>query len=158
MVNRSFNMFPGLHDEVAALVKPYDINLTFHTQDTDARCIETYDTNITGDFTCTNKKCSSPGWSSKIVPITIRMYDGNKYNARVYNQRCRACNWSYKPKLNSSYAERVAYRLKKWHGVPVERVPYGGKKDDKPHMSQYCMGCAVGRCRNGDDDFSWLDL
>lgn len=156
MVNRSWNMFPRLHDHVAALIEPHGLHFTFHANDTDAQCTEIYDTNITGDFTCTNKKCFSSGWGSKVVPITIRMYAGNKYNARVYNQRCKACNWSYKPQLNNSYAERIAYRLRKWNGVPVETVPYGGKKDDRPHMSEYCMGCAAGRCTRGNLVFSAL--
>jgi hypothetical protein len=79
---------------------------------------------LSGSFECRNRRCRTSGWSSKLIAITLRMYPGEKYNARVYYQRCRACNELSEPKLDDSYAKRVAYRLKKWCGVQMEAPQY----------------------------------
>jgi hypothetical protein len=55
-----------------------------------------------------------------MVIIQIRGYSGNGYNAVVFNQRCRSCDWLGALTLDEkSYIDRVAYRLKKWAGVAV---------------------------------------
>ena len=95
---------------------------------------------------CHNHSCESDGWSSKNIAITIRMYDGKKYNARVYQQRCMNCNSLSRPYLDGSYAERVAYRLKKWNGIKVEAPDFSGERK-KPHHRDLCEGCKDGHCK-----------
>jgi Zinc-binding domain len=138
-------MFPTQHDAVSDLLEEEGIFFTFHTDD-DSRCEKEYDTNIMGRFLCHNNACSARGWSSKVVAITIRMYPGSEYNARVYHQRCKACNKLSKPKLDESYAERVAYRLKKWRGVEME-IPHHYGPSKAPHESSLCEGCKHGHCK-----------
>lgn len=138
-------MFPKLHEEVSALLEEDDLDFKFHNVD-QQQCQKDYDTNIMGRFICANSSCDSKGWSSKVVPITIRMYPGDRYNARVYHQRCKACNWIAKPIPDGSYAERVAYRLKKWSGVQIEPPDYVQKKMGKPHKSHLCEGCKANHC------------
>ncbi|KAL6236741.1 zinc-binding domain-containing protein [Aspergillus navahoensis] len=141
-----------------------------------------YNTNVMGTFPCYNKSCPSQGWASKMVAVTIRMYrrageggnshkhnhdgkgegggggGGNQpglYNVRVYYQRCKNCNFLSRPKLDESYAERVAYRLKKWHGIEVEQPVYV-KKSKAPHVKSLCEGCKARVCqysRGTGDDF-----
>lgn len=77
--------------------------------------------------------------------MTIRLYPGQKYNARVYHQRCMNCNRLSRPVLDSSYAERVTYWVKQWNGVWVEKPPISG--DSKgPHNNELCEGCKAGHC------------
>jgi hypothetical protein len=98
-----------------------------------------------GQFTCHNPACTSRGWQSKQIAITIRMYPGEQYNARVYHQRCEACGTVSEPQLDDSYAERVAYRIKIWCGVQMEAPPYSGESKG-PHKSDLCEGCKHGHC------------
>lgn len=65
------------HDEVARLLKDDNLQFTFRSDD-DCACERNYDTNIMGRFICHNMKCSSSGWASKKVAITIRMYHGKQ--------------------------------------------------------------------------------
>ncbi|KAL4738591.1 zinc-binding domain-containing protein [Aspergillus similis] len=176
-----YSMYPIHHPSVVELLKPFGIEMAFHPVDTDETPCETrmltYNTNIMGVFTCYNKSCPSHGWASKMVAVTIRVYckarkggidHGYKgkgeggadqpglYNVRVYHQRCQKCNSLSRPKLDESYAERVAYHLKRWHGVEVERPVYA-KKSKAPHASRFCEGCKAGVCRysrglRGDSD------
>ena len=146
---KGWSMRPDLHDDVAALLKNDGLNFAFHEADTDYNSIRDYDTNIMGKFKCLNKTCNSSGWSSKMIAITIRMYDGNKYNARVYRQRCMSCKNLSKPLLDGSYAERVSYRLKKWRGIAME-LPHYTEKSNGPHQRDLCEGCKNGHCSLGD--------
>merc|ERR1712093_619787 len=84
-------------------------------------------------------------WSSKKITITIRMYSGQRYNARVYHQRCRACQALSRPVLDDSYADRVAYRLLKWCGVEQEIPEFAGESKG-PHQQELCEGCKAGHC------------
>lgn len=144
--SKPWSMFPSRHGDVAKLLAKSDLTFAFHDMDQN-NCVEEYDTNIKGKFSCHNPKCAAKGWSSKVVPITIRMYPGQKYNARVYHQRCKACNRLWKPRLDESYAERIVYRLKKWSGVEVQRPIYEEAGDDRrPHISRLCEGCQAGHC------------
>jgi hypothetical protein len=139
-------MYPMLHDDVSHLLEESNLHFDFYKKDDDGEnCIEEHDTNIMGRFTCRNRACGSSGWSSKKIAITIRMYPGARYNARVYHQRCLKCNSLGKPWLDDSYAERVAYRLKKWCGVQMEMVTYSGPSK-KPHENEFCEGCKAGHC------------
>ncbi|EEU36114.1 uncharacterized protein NECHADRAFT_53170 [Fusarium vanettenii 77-13-4] len=147
---KSWSMYPALHDELLKELEEDDLYLTFNNNDDERGRIETYDTNIMGRFTCHNNNCTSRGWSSKKIAITIRMYNGDRYNARVYHQRCRSCNWLSRPDLDvDTYVDRVAYRLKKWSGVEVER-PFYSRKIGKPHERALCEGCKNGHCKEGE--------
>lgn len=81
-------------------------------------------------------------------------YPGAEYNARVYKQRCRRCNALGELFLENggSYAERVAYRIKKWCGIEMQPSTYIVKKTKKPHEENLCEGCKAGRCGEGDFD------
>ena len=144
----SWSLYPTRHDAVSDLLEEDALFFDFHhnDSDTDKDCEKSYDTFIKGRFTCTNTNCKSSGWSSLKIPITIRMYRGAEYNARVYYQRCKVCKQASEPILDHSYAERVAYRLKFWCGVPVERPPRSGQSK-APHRSDLCEGCRLGHCR-----------
>lgn len=122
-----------------------DLYFGFHENDNTGNSIKQYDTNIMGRFTCPNAACGSTGWSSKKVAITIRMYPGAQYNARVYNQRCQECKKLGEPQLDDSYAERVAYRLKKWSGIEMDKPTYSGQSTG-PHHKNLCEGCKDGHC------------
>ncbi|OCL05392.1 hypothetical protein AOQ84DRAFT_267548, partial [Glonium stellatum] len=117
--SKPWSMHSSYHDAVSALLEEHDLFFDFHTDD-DSDCEKEHDTNVMGRFLCHNRDCPNRGWSSKKIAITIRMYPGAEYSARVYHQRCKACDELSKPKLDDSYAERVAYRLKKWCGVQLE--------------------------------------
>ncbi|KAI8945084.1 zinc-binding domain-containing protein [Xylaria longipes] len=99
-----------------------------------------------GRFQCENSECENDGWRSKVIAITIRIYPDDEYNARVYRQRCKACDTLSTPSLDHSYAERVAYRLKKWRGIKLKRPQYSDKNDDTPHEGTFCEGCKAGHC------------
>ena len=142
-------MFPELHAEVSTRLEEDGLSFDFHTADTARNSTEVYDTNIMGDFVCSNDDCASNGWSSKKIAITIRMYPGKQYNARVYYQRCRSCRQLSKPTLDTSYAERVAYRLKKWSGLQLD-IPYYSNESKGPHQSWLCEGCKNGHCSAQD--------
>ncbi|KAE8380928.1 zinc-binding domain-containing protein [Aspergillus bertholletiae] len=141
-----WSMYPKLHDDVSRLLGKDNLDFQFHTIDDSKGCTEEYETNIMGRFICRNNSCSSSGWSSKKIAIIIRMYPGAKYNARVYHQRCKRCNALSRPFLDTSYAERVVYRLKKWRGVQMDVPHYSGENKGRPHNSDLCEGCKDGRC------------
>ncbi|KAL4870730.1 hypothetical protein BDV12DRAFT_195202 [Aspergillus spectabilis] len=146
---KTFSMYPNLHPYVSDFLESTnpELEFSFHTDDNDDTCTHDRITTVMGSFACHNPRCTNPGWYSKKVAITIRMYDGDQYNARVYYQRCMNCNFLAKPKLNKEcYAERVVYWIKRWCGVEFEdKAPvYKGKK--KPHQKMFCEGCKAGRC------------
>ncbi|PGG96719.1 hypothetical protein AJ80_09796 [Polytolypa hystricis UAMH7299] len=116
------SMYPTHHGGVSRLLEEEGLYFIFHDVDDSAGCNREYDTNIKGWFMCRNRTCASRGWSSKRVAITIRMYPGAKYNARVYHQRCKGCNDLSRPRLDGSYAERVAYRIKKCGAALVSKL------------------------------------
>ena len=138
-------MYPALHDKVSRAIEDDQLSFTFHKVDDASGCVNEYDTNIMGRFVCHNAGCDLSGWSSKMIAITIRMYPNDRYNARVYYQRCKGCNCLSRPFLDKSYTERVAYRLKKWSGVEMELPPYDGESRG-PHHSNLCEGCRNGHC------------
>jgi len=138
-------MFPALHDDVSRLLEEDNLQFDFFTDDDDTSCMKEYDTTIMGRFRCRTRACGTKGWSSKRIAITIRMYRGAKYNARVYHQRCQKCNGLSRPQLDDSYAERVSYRLKKWCGIEMEIPDYSGQSK-KPHKKELCEGCKAGHC------------
>ncbi len=144
-MRRPWSIYPNLHDNVSCLLEENDLFFDFHEDDNSETCTKTYDTFIMGRFMCYNRACDSNGWSSKKIAITVRMYRGAQYNARVYNQRCQRCKRLGKPRLDDSYAERVAYRLKKWCGIEMDRPDHSGQSKG-PHRSGLCEGCRDGHC------------
>lgn len=138
-------MYPTLHDMILQELQDDNLAPTFHRVDDDQACIQSYDTNIMGRFICKNSRCDTEAWSSKQIAITIRLYPGTSYNARVYYQRCKRCRNLSRPDVDHSYAERIAYRIRKWSGLPVERPPYS-PHEGKPHESRLCEGCRLGHC------------
>ena len=144
-LNQRWSMYPALHDDVSLLLEEDDLHFDFHENDDPESCNKEYDTNIMGRFICRHHACGSSGWASKKIAITIRMYPGAQYNARVYHQRCKGCNSLSKPCLDNSYAERVAYRIKKWCGIEIDRPNYSGQSNG-PHQRSLCEGCKDGHC------------
>lgn len=143
----TWSMYSSLHDEVSCLLEADDLSFGFCEADDRNDSIHEHDTTIMGRFTCNNRTCSSSGWSSKSIAITIRMYPGELYNVRVYKQRCKSCNHlGQQQTLDNSYAERVAYRLKKWCGIQMDLPHYSGGSN-RPHQSALCEGCRNGHCR-----------
>ena len=142
---KTCSMYPDYHDDVLRLLEEDSLVFDFYEADDSENSIREYDSNIMGRFVCKNGACPSNGWSSKKVAITIRLYHRDRYNARVYYQRCKDCNRLSKPILNETYAERVAYRLKKWSGIEMD-LPHSSGKSEGPHQSSLCEGCKNGHC------------
>ena len=142
---KKWSMYPSLHSDVSNLLSEHSLFFQFYEKDDGKNCENEYDTNIMGRFTCRNPACSARTWSSKQIAITIRSYSGARYNARVYHQSCKGCGMPSKPYLDASYAERVAYRLKKWCGVQMD-VPYFSGRSNGPHRRDLCEGCKHGHC------------
>lgn len=138
-------MYPNLHTEVLNELSSDGLKPNFNNVDDENGCIQSYDTSIMGRFICKNNKCGTKLWTSKQIAITIRLYHGTKYNARVYYQACRNCKKLSRPELDHSYAERVTYRIKRWSGIAVEPPPYTAQNRG-PHESQLCEGCKHGHC------------
>ena len=147
-----FEMFPELHENVLEAISDAMISPIFnHNDDDDSfdSADNEYSTNVMGDFTCNDHRCAHV-WSSKKVAIVIRGYPGDEYNAAVYYQRCNSCKeLGTLRNIESSYVERVAYRLKKWAGAAAERPFYGGKRG-LPHKRELCEGCKAGYCQEDD--------
>ncbi|RDW83793.1 3CxxC-type zinc finger protein [Aspergillus mulundensis] len=146
---KTHSMFTEQHSSVLELLKTSGLKMSFHPVDTDKGTICAKETNVVGEFICNNKPCKSKGWASGVVATVIRLYPDNRYNARVYHQRCKKCNTLSRPKLDESYAERVAYRLKKWNDIDVEEPVYN-KESKEPHKTQLCEGCKAGHCRQSN--------
>lgn len=149
-----WSLHPKLHDDVAQLLNEEGLQLDFYNADDEETNIKEWDTNVMGRFICRNKGCHSSGWSSKKIAMTIRMYPRGLYNARVYHQRCKNCRALGRPVLDHEcYAERVAYWLKKWNGIEVQRPNYSGQSRG-PHDSELCEGCRAGHCPNSNEDLA----
>jgi hypothetical protein len=147
---RKFFTFPALHPNVADAVSPEIPSTWFNSDSDDAAFDEKYNTHVMGKFICTNKECKKRFWGSKMVSIEIRGYANNGYSAVVYNQSCKDCDELGTFELDiPSYVERIAYRLKRWAGVDMERPPFN-EKQGLPHESAFCEGCKLGKCREGD--------
>jgi hypothetical protein len=150
---QSWSLQPSHHDAVLNLLEEHDLFLNFHENDDDDddhNCEEEFDTFVMGKFDCLNPACRAPRWSSRKIAIIIRMYYGAEYNARVDHQRCKACKWNTEPTLNDPYAERAAYRLKKWRGVRMKPPQYSGQSK-APHRTKLCEGCRYGHCKGAKD-------
>ena len=140
-----WSVYPALHHDVLHLLGDYNLQYDFQESANWRHCTKEYDTNIMGRFICHNNTCNVRGWSSRKIAITIRAYPEAQYDATVYHQRCQGCNKPWKPILDSTYAERVAYRLKKWSGIAGD-TPYYSPKNTRPHRIELCEGCRGGHC------------
>ncbi|KAF0322265.1 cytochrome p450 [Colletotrichum asianum] len=139
-------MFPRLHQAVATAVAD-DIGSTWFNQDSDQHPVKEWQTRIMGRFTCENEACDNSMWGSRTVATLIRGYSGNGYNATVFNQHCIDCQTLGAFMVDKDcYVERIAYRLKMWAGVEMERPDYN-KKEGPPHEQELCEGCKRGYCQ-----------
>lgn len=146
------SMYQALHNEVSRLLVEAGLHFGFHEDDDELGCTKARNTNIMGRFVCHNRACKASGWSSNMIAIRIRLYPDQKYNARIYHQRCKVCSRLSRPRLDQSYAERVVYWIKQWNGVRVERPPVS--RDSKgPHNRQLCEGCKAGHCSQSEEDW-----
>ncbi|KAL2785327.1 zinc-binding domain-containing protein [Aspergillus keveii] len=151
-----WSLHPQLHNDVARLLDDEGLQLAFFDADDEGTNIEKRDTSIMGRFICRNSGCHSNGWSSKKITITIRMYPQQRYNARLYHQRCKNCKAVGRLVLDHGcYAERVAYWLKKWNGIEVQRPDYSGQSRG-PHDSELCEGCRAGHCPSSNEDLAFV--
>ncbi|KAI1150293.1 zinc-binding domain-containing protein [Nemania diffusa] len=139
------SMHPEQHPEVSRLLEENNLVFKFRTNDDDYGCTKSWDSAVMGRFRCHNPNCVTHGWSSKQIALTIRMYPGKEYNARVYHQRCKSCGHLSKPILDETYAERVTYWLKKWCGIYLEAPPRS-LASKGPHKNRFCEGCKAGHC------------
>jgi len=145
-------MFPSLHPDIVLAVSEHVIPPRFNDKNTSQGTSKTYSTFVTGEFRCYDNTCPTRGWkwTSRKVAILIRQYADGSYNAEVFKQRCKQCDKLGILKLdNSSYVERVSYRLLVWKGVRLKR-PHYNKKASKPHKTWLCEGCKRGICREAD--------
>ncbi|KAF2709023.1 hypothetical protein K504DRAFT_433808 [Pleomassaria siparia CBS 279.74] len=146
---RTSFMFPLLHQNVVNAVSDKVASTHFHEKDSDRDSNNEYSSHVIGKFRCSGCR---RGWSSNMVAISIRGYPNNGYNAVVYNQRCKSCNHLGILTLDEkTYVDRVAYRVKKWAGIPVEQRPYTAKEEGPPHESSLCEGCKRGICEEMSD-------
>ncbi|KAG0249857.1 hypothetical protein BG011_008867, partial [Mortierella polycephala] len=151
----SSSMYPELFESVDEyLRKPF----TFYNVDDDGlQALKEFDTFVSGVFRCSTR-CSNRGWSSGKIAISIRLYDHDQYNARIYHQHCRGCGALSRPTLDSStYSERVSYRLNKWCGFIMDNPRHGSRKTTPPHDCENCEGCALGRCPHDKDDVKYFE-
>ncbi|KAH9234142.1 hypothetical protein K456DRAFT_1835820 [Colletotrichum gloeosporioides 23] len=140
--------FSDLHEDVAGAVSDHIVAIWVGKKNKKVSN-NFYSTSVMGRFTCDNDSCSKKSWISGQVAINIRGYPDNGYNTIVYNQGCKACKQLGSFTINKDcYVERVAYRLKKWAGVRMQRPVYM-KKPTPPHLSDLCEGCKRGTCKKG---------
>jgi hypothetical protein len=141
-------MRPNLHNSIIERVEP--LHLRFYRIEDTTQPIDSSDTNILGHFRCKHRACSGTYWSSGAVATNIRLYRKDRYNARIFHQRCQKCESLCRPEIDEeTYVDRVVYRLKKWHDMEVEAPDFTKKDDDKPHLSHLCEGCKAGHCKIG---------
>nr|WNT93878.1 putative zinc finger protein [Emericellopsis sp.] len=144
------SMYTNLHSGVLPQLREDGLQFVFHPRDDDENMENEHETYIMGCFVCRNEKCRQQDWPSKKIFTVIRMYAGQRYNARVYHQRCRSCNTLSRPDLDvESYVDRVVYRLRKWSGIHVPESHRQWKDTREPHKKELCEGCRAGRCEAG---------
>lgn len=144
----SFDMRPSLHRDVLFSLQQYGLSFEFCSDDDDLGCVEECDTFVKGDFVCPKKTCWGKRWLSGKIATTIRQYPDSSYNARIYFQRCMACDSLCEPQIDDSYAERVSWRLAKWAGLDPPTPPYS-QSTSRPHEREFCEGCRLGHCERG---------
>ncbi|KAF2030457.1 hypothetical protein EK21DRAFT_40365, partial [Setomelanomma holmii] len=147
---RTFFTYPDLHAAIVSALLPDLSSARFHKNHDDHAFEHEWPTHVMGAFTCTNARCKNKRWTSKEVTIEIHGYTRNGYSTVVFYQRCKLCNRLGTFAVDKeSYVERVAYRIKKWAGVNMALSFYNSKVGP-PHEQEFCEGCKVGKCREGD--------
>src|SRR5436305_10742171 len=94
---------------------------TFTRKDDSGSCVDDYNTNIIGRFTCHNPVCQARGWSSKQIAITIRRYSNQRFNARVYHQSCKSCETPSKPILDLYGSQSFSSKSFIWSSAGDDR-------------------------------------
>lgn len=117
--HRVWSFYPELHPLVAHSLQMDYLHFSFHDQDDDGY-LRSYDTYVTGELSCQTPRCPNARWPCSTIPVTIRTYPNQGYNAKVFHLMCRNCGQATRPLLYESYAERVAYCLKLWARVEME--------------------------------------
>lgn len=147
---KSSRMFPSLHQKLVDAVSEHINDLAFHEEDSHTNVNKESSTFVMGHFRCYSPTCPTRAWSSGKVTILIRSYEDGSYNAVVFKQRCRGCKRLGKLTMDeTSYINRVHYRLLHWAGVAQERPVYRPRASP-PHESNLCEGCKRGICRAGN--------
>ncbi|KAF2761643.1 hypothetical protein EJ05DRAFT_472616 [Pseudovirgaria hyperparasitica] len=141
-------MYPLLHPQVARATIEHLPSIWWQAEDDEGNLSDkNFATYVRGGFRCQNQSCRSSCWGSGMIAISIRGYAGDGYNAMVFGQRCKFCNYLGIFSLDEqSYIDRVAYRLMKWAGVPMEQ-PVFQHRTTLPHMNDLCEACRLGVCR-----------
>ncbi|KAK0658905.1 zinc-binding domain-containing protein [Cercophora samala] len=152
MSSNAEQTFPQLHDAVLdnlnniLELKPY---FKEGSNQVLGNCREEYSTFVMANFTCQTPRCSKRGWRSGKVTILIRGYENNGYHATVFNQQCERCKKLGILELDqSSYIDRVLYRLKRWGGVSMEIRGSTDRKEVPPHKTDLCEGGERGYCKS----------
>ncbi|KAF4454074.1 hypothetical protein F53441_3359 [Fusarium austroafricanum] len=153
------SMYPELHSYVALSLEEDDPVYTFREQYQKTDIKRVFDTKVIGKFFCHRSQCGNREWHSNSIAIRIREYHGNQYNVQVYHQQCSKCKKPTRAKLDKPiYADRVAYRIKKWNGIEAEQLKLDVETNGA-HRAELCERCQKGHCgkkRRGDkNDASW---
>lgn len=144
-------LFPVLHQAVGQAIEDSMSVPEFHDSDDDVDVDRAWSTHIMGRFSCMNSECGTKTWGSKRIAILIRRYYSNEYNAVVFTQYCQSCGCPGAMQIDeSTYIDRVAYRLKKWAGVKME-PPTISSQRGLPHKTDLCEGCRRGYCQKTVD-------
>jgi len=128
------SMHSMLHDDVARLLLPHKLFFSLQNVDEDGMCIEEYDTNIMGQFACNNPNCRSGGWWSKKLQLQSACMT-EKSTTRECTTKAAEDDQLGQSTLDESYADRVAYRLKTWSGLPMETFLLRRKQRTAPKRS-----------------------
>lgn len=139
---KKWYIFPEFHDDIESSAP----HMTFENNPHRAHPTKEWETRVVGTFICTDKQCKVYKWTSGTIATNIRLYNKNKYNALVYNQRCRKCNSLGRMEIDrQTYIDRVSRRLKVWSNIPVEEIEIR-ERATPPHRSDKCEGCKAGHC------------
>ncbi|KAK4221910.1 zinc-binding domain-containing protein [Podospora fimiseda] len=144
---KSSYLIQGLHQNVCDTLRAEGFSLIpeFNKTGPDYAADKRHSTSIMAKFRCRKEGCG--GTCSKKVAIRIRWFEGNTYNASVYNQRCLDCDALGIMAVDKDvYVARVVYRLKKWAGIEMEQPDYPGTPDGTVHECEHCEGCRLGIC------------
>ncbi|RGP81334.1 hypothetical protein FLONG3_478 [Fusarium longipes] len=144
-----YSMYPDLHDLVKERLGD-DLEYSFRDHDTGTGIKNEHDTAIMGCFLCYRHGPTCRRWYSNRIAVTIREYEDDSYNVRVYHQLCLSCWRPARPTIEGDdkllYADRVAYHLKKWNNIHAEQ-PKRNVEPNGQHKKKLCQGCINGHCK-----------
>lgn len=173
-----WGLYPGLHEAVATVFRPTGLDLKFKTID-DPRetwMLRSALTKVPARFECLEPSCAATvrsnrrswqrtvpkyHWRSAAVKVDVRLYAGNKYNARAYYQHCKHCNRVREPifdgKYEALYVARISERIAEWTEVKVKLPSTNYESSGGGHRTDLCEGCKHGVCherRSGHWDWA----